>query len=101
MLIQAGFAAWRQVFSSPLRRVLWKSLALTAALLALAWFGLSRLFDWFVADQLARVDYPILEGFAYFLAGAGLFVALAYCLPAVSAVVAGYFLDDVAEVVER
>ena len=35
------------------------------------------------------------------MAGAGLFVALAYLLPAVSAIVAGYFLDDVAEVVER
>lgn len=101
MLIQAGFAAWRQVFSPALRRVLWKSLALAVALLALAWFALSRLFDWFVSDQMARVDYPMLEGFAYFLAGAGLFVALAYFMPAVSALVAGYFLDDVADVVER
>jgi CysZ protein len=30
-----------------------------------------------------------------------LFVALAYILPAVSALVAGYFLDDAAEIVER
>ena len=56
MLIQAGFAAWRQVFSPALRRVLWTSLALAVALLALAWFALSRLFDWFVSDQMARVD---------------------------------------------
>jgi CysZ protein len=101
MLIQAGFAAWRQVLSPPLRRVLWKSLALTVALLVIAWFALTRLFDHFLTNQLPAADHPLLEGFAYFLAGAGLFVALAYLLPAASAIVAGYFLDDVAEVVER
>lgn len=101
MLIQAGLAAWRQVLSPALRRVLWKSLALTIALLAIAWFALSRLFDRFLANQLPTADYPLLEGFAFFLAGAGLFVALAYVLPAASAIVAGYFLDEVADVVER
>jgi len=101
MLVQAGFAAWRQVLSPAVRRVLWKSLALTIALLALAWFALTRLFDRFLENQLAAADYPLLEGFAFFLAGAGLFVVLAYLLPVASAIVAGYFLDDVAEVVER
>src|SRR3954466_7643124 len=101
MLIQAVFAALRQVFSEPLRRILWKSLALTAALLALVWFGLSALFRHFLAGHPLSVDYPILDGFAFFLAGAGLFVALAYILPAVSALVAGYFADEAAEIIEH
>ncbi|HEV2558377.1 MAG TPA: sulfate transporter family protein [Microvirga sp.] len=101
MLIQAAFKAWGQVFSPALRKVLWKSLALTIGLLVLVWFGLTRLLgSWFETHDLSA-SYPVLDSFAYFLAGAGLFVVLAYLLPAVSALVAGYFLDDVAEVVER
>lgn len=101
LLISAAAAAWRQVLSRPLRRILWLSLALTIGLLVLVWFGLTRLFSAYLAGHHLSADYPILDGFAYFLAGAGLFVALAYVLPAVSAVVAGYFLDDAAEIVER
>lgn len=101
MLIPAALAAWRQVLSRPLRRILWLSLALTLALLALVWFGLTRLFSAYLAGHPLSVDYPVLDGFAFFLAGAGLLVALAYILPAVSAIVAGYFLDDAAEIVER
>jgi CysZ protein len=89
------------VFSPALRRVLWKSIALTVALLALTWFALTRLLGtWFDTHDLSA-SYPILDSLAYFLAGAGLFIVLAYLIPAVSALVAGYFLDDVAEVVER
>ncbi|MCB5174814.1 MULTISPECIES: sulfate transporter family protein [Microvirga] len=101
MLIQSVFAAAREVFSPALRSILWKSLALTAALLALVWLGLTRLFDYFLDSYPVGADYPLIEGFAFFLAGFGLFVALIYLLPAVTAIVAGYFLDDVAEVVER
>ena len=100
MLFQAVFAAAREVFSPALRGILWKSVGLTLALLALVWLGLTRLFDYFLNHSLSA-DYPILEGFAFFLAGAGLLIALVYLLPAVTAIVAGYFLDDVADVVER
>ena len=100
MILQAAVAAWRQVLSEPFRKILWKSLGLTLALLALVWFGLTRLLGAYLDGNLLSTDYPILDGFAFFLAGAGLFVALAYILPAVSAVVAGYFLDDAAEIVE-
>jgi CysZ protein len=101
MLVSAAFAAWRQVFSPPFRKILWRSLALTFALLVLVWFGLTRLFSYYLAGHPLSTAYPILDGLAFFLAGAGLFVALAYILPAVSALVAGYFLDDAAEIVER
>jgi len=101
MLIQAVFAAARDVLSPALRRIVWKSLGLTVALLVLVWLGLTRLFDWLLEGNALMADYPIVEGFAFFLAGFGLFVALIYLLPAVTAIVAGYFLDDVAEVLER
>ena len=101
MLFQAVFAAAREVFSPPLRGILWKSIGLTLGLLALVWMGLTRLFDYFLKNHSLSADYPIIDGFAFFLAGAGLLIALVYLLPAVTAIVAGYFLDDVAEVVER
>ena len=101
MLFQAVFAAAREVVSPALRGILWKSIGLTLALLALVWLGLTRLVDYLLTNHSLSADYPIVDGFAFFLAGAGLLIALVYLLPAVTAVVAGYFLDDVADVVER
>ena len=100
MLIEAALAAWRNVFSPALRRVLWKSLALTIALLVLVWFALTRLLGSWLSGHPLSVDYPILDTIASFLAGAGLLVGLVFLIPAVSALVAGYFLDDVAQIVE-
>lgn len=101
MLVQAAFAAWRQVFSPAFRSILWKSLALTVGLLALLWFALTRLLAWWLQGHSISASYPVLDTIAFFLAGAGLVVGLAFVLPAVSAVVAGFFLDDAAEIVER
>ncbi|GJE62494.1 sulfate transporter family protein [Methylobacterium trifolii] len=101
MLIQSALAALRQTFSPPLRAILWKSLGLTLGLLLLVWLGLTRLIQWFQASHHISAQYPLLDSLAYFLAGFGLFVALAYVMPAVSILVAGFFLDDAAEIVER
>lgn len=101
MLIQTVFAAARDVLSPGLRRILWKSIGLTLALLILVWVVLTKLLDSFLSTHDLSASYPILDSIAVFLAGFGLFIAFAYLLPAVSAIVAGYFLDDVAEVVER
>src|SRR5215218_1413726 len=84
MLIQSAFAAARQVFSNDLRRILWKYLGLTMALLVLVWLGLTRLVSFYLQDHPLSVTYPTLDGIASFLAGAGLFIVLAYLLPAVS-----------------
>jgi CysZ protein len=101
MLLQAAAAALRQTLSPPLRAILFKSLALTVALLALLWFALTRLLSSYLQGHPFGAEHPILEGFAYFLVGAGLLVPLFFMLPAVSALVAGFFLDDAAELVER
>lgn len=101
MLIKAAAAALRQVLSPALRGILLKSLGLTLGLLVLVWFALTRLIQAFQASHHISADYPFLDTLAFFLAGAGLFVALAYIMPAVSILVAGFFLDDAAEIVER
>lgn len=101
MLIRSGFAALRQTFSAPLRGILWKSLGLTVGILLLAWVGLTRLIQGFQASHHISDQYPLLDSLAAFLAGFGLFVALAYVMPAVSILVAGFFLDEAAAIVER
>ena len=101
MILDSASAALRQTLSPALRGILWKSLGLTLAILALLWLGLTRLIQAFQASHHISSQYPILDSLAYYLAGFGLFVALAYLMPAVSIIVAGFFLDDAAEIVER
>lgn len=101
MLVRAILAALRQLGSPPLRRILWRSVGLTLLLLLFAWIALTRGAGAFIEAHPISVDYPLLDGFVHVLTGAGLFLLLAYVMPAVSIVVAGYFLDDAALVVER
>ncbi len=101
MILDSASAALRQTLSPALRGILWKSLGLTLAILALLWLGLTRLIQAFQSSHHISSQYPILDSLAYYLAGFGLVVALAYLMPAVSILVAGFFLDDAAEIVER
>lgn len=101
MIASAAFAAIRRVLSPALRRMLLRSLALTILLLASIWLVLTKGFGYLLEHHPLSVDYPVVDGFIYFMAGAGLFVVLVYLMPAVSAVVGGFFLDDAAEIVER
>jgi CysZ protein len=100
MLFSAALAAWRQIVSPPFRRILVRSVALTLICLVLLWMALTGLVGVWLEGHPLSADYPILDGFAFFLAGAGLFVALAYLMPAVSALVAGFFIDEAADIVE-
>lgn len=101
MILSAVMKALGQILSPPFRAVLWKSLALTIALLALVWLLLTRLLDWWLSGLTTVTDHPWIDTYSVLLAGVGLFVALGYLLPAVSMLVAGFFLDDVAELVEQ
>ena len=101
VVVPSAFAALRQVLSPPLRRILWRALGMTVLLLLLVWVGLTKLVGSLLSAHPLSADYPVLDSTLVFLAGAGLFVGFAYILPIVSAFVAGLFLDEAAEVVER
>jgi CysZ protein len=106
MIIQSARAAFSQLLTPPLRGVFLKSIGLTLALLVGAWFGVSWLFEWLALPWLdARLSLPDwaswLGTFGTVLAGLVLALALAFLIAPVTALVAGLFLDDVAEVVER
>lgn len=95
-MLLAALAALRQIFSKPFRLVFFKSLGVTVLLLALAWAGLDEF-----ALSFATIERPWLHALAAFATGAGLLIALAFLVAPVSALVAGFFIDDLAEIVEK
>jgi CysZ protein len=94
-MFEAALAALREIFSPPFRAVLVKSLGMTLVFLALAWAGLDRL-----ALSFVTVDHPWLQLALAYATGVGLFLFLAFLLGPISVLVAGLFLDDLADVVE-
>lgn len=107
MIIEAAGNALSRLFSAEFRVVFLKSLALTLLLLVGAWFGLKELFDWLALPWIDALlpGFPSWAGWltlvAAVFAGIGLAVGLALLVSPVTALVAGIFLDDIAEVVER
>ena len=94
-MFDAALAALREIISPPFRIVLYKSIGMTLVLLALAWVGLDKL-----ALSFVLVNHPWLQTAVTYATGAGLFILLAFFIGPVSVIVAGLFLDDLADVVE-
>ena len=94
-MIADALAALSQIFTPPFRRVLAKILALTLGVLALVWIALDRV----IIGSIA-VPYPWLATMLSLLTGLGLFVGLAFLVAPISSLVAGFFLDELAERVE-
>ena len=95
-MIHDAALAFREILSPPFRTVLLKSLALTVGLLALLWIGLT----WLLA-RAVTLPYAWLDSAVSILGGVGLVIGLGFLVAPVTAMFAGLFLDDVAEVVER
>ncbi len=95
-MLRDAFAAFEQILSPAFRRVLWKSLALTLALLALGLVAMTKL----AATQITT-PWPFLDAWIAFALGFGLFIGLAFLVAPVSALVAGFYLDDLAQMVEE
>jgi CysZ protein len=95
VMFDAAMAAVREIVSPPFRRVLLKSLGMTFLFLALAWVGLDKL-----ALSYVAVNHPWLQVALTYATGVGLFILLAFFIGPISVLVAGLFLDDLADVVE-
>ncbi|MEP9356085.1 sulfate transporter family protein [Xanthobacter sp. KR7-65] len=96
-MFAAAIAALRQTFSPLLRGVLLKSIGLAVVLLIALAVGLEAALTYFVDVP----SYPWVETTLQVVAGLGLVFGVVYLMPAVSSLVAGLFLDEVAERVER
>lgn len=95
-MFSAAITAFGQVFSPLLRGVLLKSVALAIGLLIVMAIGLNA-----ALQHLATLPYPWLDTLVAILGGLGLVFGALYLTPAASSLVAGLFLDDVAEAVEK
>ena len=107
MILDAAYKALSRLLSPEFRSVFWKTLGITLLLLVGLWAAIRLLFFSFAWPWMAQV-LPGLPDWAGWLgvaaagvAGLGLALVLALMIAPVTALVAGLFLDDVAEVVER
>jgi len=110
-MLDAVLKALGQMFSQPFRAVLLKSVGLSIAILALVVIVLFRLLEWLSGagrDWLEAMIGPAAHGplavLGWIIAIAlslGLFTGAVLLMPAVTALVASFFVDEIAEMVER
>jgi CysZ protein len=94
-MIEAAFAAFFQIFAPPFRAVLLKTLELTFLLLIAFFIGVEKLvIVWLV------LPWSWLAAALAVVAGLGLVLGLAFAITPVSFVVAGFFFDELAAIVE-
>jgi CysZ protein len=106
-MIDDALAAASQILTPPFRAALWKTLALTLALLGLIFAALHKLLAAGIALPYPWAQ-PWVHSWAYSWAATalsvignlGLFVGLAFLITPVSFAVAGFFFDELAETVE-
>lgn len=95
-MFQAASRAISQVFEPPFRSIFWKLMGFTLAVLLVIWIVLQGLVVGFV-----DLPYPWLNTVLSVLTGIGAFIGLGFLVAPVSALFAGLFQDDIAEIVER
>ncbi len=107
MIFDAARLSLLNLFAPETRSVFWKTLGLTALVLIGIWFALREIFilyawPWFAAFFPDLPDWAgWLTLLAAIAAGIGLALALALLIAPITALIAGLFLDDVADVVEK
>jgi CysZ protein len=110
-MLDAAVKALSQILSPPMRRILWRSIALALGLIVVVCIGLDWLVTWFMgsgqewaAGTLGPQFETPLRYLRYFLAvvvTVGIVIGGIFLMPAVTALVASVFVDEIAEEVER
>jgi CysZ protein len=110
-MIDAAVKAFAQMFTPPMLRVLLKSVGLALLLIILIGIGLERVVsalassaaDW--AEQTTGLAphsvWAALAWILSILAGLGIVTGALFLMPAVAAFVGSFFVDEVADLVER
>ncbi len=110
-MLDAAAQALSQMFSPPFRTVLLKSIGLALILIVIIGIGLHDLLAWlagagegFAENALGPNAHAPLSVLAFVLsiaASLGIIVGSVFLMPAVTALVASFFVDDIALAVER
>lgn len=107
MILDAARLSLANLLAPETRSVFWKVLGLTILALVALWFAVRELFVWLALPWIDTLmpGTPAWAGWLTFVLGIfaslGLALALALLLAPVTALIAGFFLDDVAEVIEK
>ena len=110
-MLDAAVKALSQILSPPMRSILWRSIALALVLIVVLAVGLQRLLSWFAvsgegwAEATLGAGYHtplnILSWIISIAAGLGVVVGAVFLMPAITSLVAGVFVDEAADHVER
>ena len=108
-MFDAAIKALTQMFSPPFRRVLLKSIGLGLVLIVLTGVGLNWVFSWMATSGAAWAEastgahtlWQILAWVLSIAATLGIITGALFLMPAVTAFVGSFFVDEIAEEVER
>ena len=110
-MIDAAVKSLQQMFSPDFRSVLVKSILLSLVMIVLLGIGLHQLLSWLTANgtiwvegQVGPTYYTPLSWLIWILSIAatlGIVVGGVFLMPAVTAFVGSFFIDQIAEMVER
>src|SRR5579862_2792582 len=110
-MIDAAIKALSQMLSPPMRSILWRSIGLALALIVVVAIGLQRLLSWLATSGEAWLEallgpsfqttLNVLAWIVSIAAGLGIVFGAVFLMPAITSLVASFFVDDVADHVER
>jgi CysZ protein len=110
-MIEAVVKSIAQMFTPPFRRVLLKSIGLALILIVIIGIGLQRVFAWMAANgtawaegNIGAVPHAAWDALVWVLsimASLGIITGAVFLMPAVTAFVGSFFVDEIAEQVER
>lgn len=110
-MLTAALKALSQILSPPMRSILWKSVGLALVLIVAVSIALQRLLSWLTvsgelwAEGFIGPDYStllnVLAWIVSIAAGLGVVFGAIFLMPAITSLVASFFVDDVADIVER
>jgi len=110
-MIDAAVKAISQILSPPMRSILWRSIGVALVLITVLAVGLQRLLSWFATYGEGWAETMLGPGFhtplnvlawvVSIAAGLGVVLGGIFLMPAITSLVASFFVDDVADLVER
>jgi CysZ protein len=110
-MLDATVKALSQILSPPMRSILWRSIGLALVLIVVLAIGLQRGLSWFAAygegwaEGLLGPGYhtllTVMSWVVSIAAGLGVVLGGIFLMPAVTSAIAGFFVDDVGDLVER
>jgi uncharacterized protein involved in cysteine biosynthesis len=110
-MLDAAVKALSQILSPPMRSILWRSIGMALVLIVVMAIGLQRLLSWLATSGEVWLEallgpsfqttLNVLAWIVSIAASLGIVFGAVMLMPAITSLVASFFVDDVADHVER